>query len=146
MEVGDIDQATRVKSFFEKDEQWKCAIWLDSAAKGRVVVAVKSEKWAFLLPQPDYSIPIDLSPFPKRDRPRMGAPGSIISTFRRPHLVDPTTPPARTKRDSEKDDPKSLNFVERMIEKLSTKGDNDDRSEEKPGIIKYLEDLKKISK
>ena len=146
MEVGDMDQATRVKFLFEKDEQWKCAIWLDSAAKGRVVVAIKSEKWAFLLPQPDYSIPIDLSPFPKRHRPRMGTPGSIISTFRRPHFVDPTSPPARTKRDNVKDDPKSLNFVERMVEKLSTKGDKDDHSDEKTGIIKYLEDLKKISK
>jgi hypothetical protein len=146
MEVSDIDQATRVKSLFEKDEQWKCAIWLDSAAKGRVVVAVKSEKWAFLLPQPDYSIPIDLSPFPKHERPRKGAPGSIISTFRRPRLIHPTTPPTHTKRDKEKEDPTSLNFVERMIEKLTTKGDKDDHSEEKTGFIEYLEDLKKISK
>jgi hypothetical protein len=49
MEVGDIDQATREKSLFEKDEQWKCAIWLDSAANGRVAVAVKSKKMGRLI-------------------------------------------------------------------------------------------------
>jgi hypothetical protein len=73
----------------------------------------------------------------------MGAPGSIISTFHWPHLI---VPPTRTKHDKEKDHPTSLNFVERMIEKLTAKGDKDDNSEEETGFIKYLEDLKKISK
>jgi len=149
MEVGDLDQAERVKAHFLKDSQWQASIWLDSAGKGRVVIAVKSEKWAFLLPQPDYTIPLDLSPFPRQERPRRGESGSIISSFRRPALVDPP-PAAPRKRDKEKDystkDPAKLSFVDRMIEKLRLKGSTGDNEGQKTGFIKYLEDLKKISK
>ena len=144
MEVGDLEQAERVKSLFELDEQWKSSIWLDSAGKGRVVVAVKSEKWTALLPQPDYSIPLDLSPFPRREIPRKRLPGSILSTFRRPRLVVPRVPPPRAKKDIEKADieDKQIDFVDRMLEKLKLNVKEDEKS----GFIKYLEDLKKISK
>lgn len=144
MEVGDLEQAQRVKSLFELDEQWKSSIWLDSAGRGRVVVAVKSEKWAALLPQPDYSIPLDLSPFPRQEIPRKGLPGSILSTFRRPRLVVPTIPTPRAKKDIEKADidDEQISFVDRMLEKLRRNVKDD----EKTGFIKYLEDLKKISK
>jgi len=90
-EVGDLAQAERVKSLFESSD-WQSSIWLDSAGEGRVVIAVKSEKWSFLLPQPDYSIPLDLSPFPRDEKPRWAQPGSILSSFRRPKVVTATRP------------------------------------------------------
>ena len=145
MEVGDLEQAQRVKSLFEHDGRWISSIWLDSAGKGRVVVAVKSEKWEFLLPQPDYSIPLDLSPFHRRDRRRRGLPGSILSTFRRPRSVIPQVPGPRVKRDKEdepEDEDNGLSFVDRMLEKLRIRVDQDQDT----GLIKYLEDLKKMSK
>lgn len=144
MEVGDLEQAERVKSLFERDKQWKSSIWLDSAEKGRVVVAIKSEKWASLLPQPDYSIPLDLSPFPRRETPRKGLPGSIISTFRRPKLIVPDPPAPKVKKEKEKMDTiGQMSFVDRMLEKLRI---NVQEPEDKSEFIKYLEDLKKISK
>ena len=144
MEVGDLEQAERVKSLFELDEQWKSSIWLDSAGRGRVVVAVKSDVWGALLPQPDYSIHHDLSPFPRREAPRKGLPGSILSTFRRPRLVVPGVPTPKAKKDKEKADigDKQMSFVDRMLEKLRL----DVEEDKKTGFIKYLEDLKKISK
>jgi hypothetical protein len=138
MEVGDIDQAERVKNLFK---QWRSSIWLDSAGKGRVVVAIKSEIWSFLLPQPDYSIPLDLSPFPQREGLRRGSPGSILSTFRRPRLVVPEVPTPRMKKEKEKSD-SEMGFVDRMLEKLRINVQQD----EKTGFIKYLEDLKQIPK
>ena len=144
MEVGDLEQVERVKYLFERDKQWKSSIWLDSAGKGRVVVAIKSDKWAVLLPQPDYSIPLDLSPFPRREMPRRGLPGSILSTFRRPRLVVPEVPTPRAKRDKGRADieDKQMSFVDRILEKLKLNVQED----QKTGFIKYLEDLKKISK
>jgi len=146
MEVGCSSQAERVKSLFEKDEEWKSSIWLDSAEKSRVVVAIKSEKWSFLLPQPDYSVPLDLTPFPRQERPRSDSPGSILSTFRRPKIVVREIPPPKIRKEKEKvlqEEERSLGFVDRMLEKLKI---NVSREDEKTGFIKYLEDLKKISK
>ena len=76
--------------------------------------------------------------------PRKGLPGSILSTFRRPRLVVPRVPPPRAKKDIEKADiaDKQMNFVDRMLEKLRLNV----KENEKTGFIKYLEDLKKISK
>jgi hypothetical protein len=140
MEVSDLPQAERIKSLFEKDD-WKCAIWLDSAGQGRVVIAIKSEKWAFLLSQPDYSVPLDLSPFPRRERPRNGNPGSIIRSFRRPKLRTPIAVPR--KREKLENEESKLGFVDRMLEKLRINVEEDTQTK---GFIKYLEDLKKISK
>lgn len=139
MEVGHLNQVGRVKSLFDSDDQWKTSVWLDSAGEGRVVVAVKSEKWSFLLPQPNYSVPVDLSPIPRQEVTLTGDRGSILSTFIPPDLVER---PPRPKRQME-DTPK-LNFVERLIEKLRPKGDNEHRQSE--SFRKYSEDFKKISK
>jgi hypothetical protein len=153
MEVSDLKQAELVKSLVDQDEQWKSSIWLDSAGNGRVVVAVKSDKWDFLLPQPDYSMPLDLSPFPKLERPRLGRPGSIISTFKRHKVTSREARPQRLKREREKGEDtdggqkeeSDLGFVDKLLEKLKL---NVQEEEEGPktGLIKYLEDLKKISK
>jgi hypothetical protein len=147
MEVGDLEQAERVKTHFEQDSQWKSSIWLDSAGNGRVVIAIKSEKWAFLLPQPDYSIPLDLTPFPKRERHRTGPRGIVLSMFQRPKLATPDLPPSKIRREKEK--PKEngdMGFVERMLEKLRINFEKNDQGERQSGFIKYLENLKKISK
>jgi len=151
LEVSDLGQAGLVKSLIDRDEQWKSSIWLDSAGKGRVVVAVKSDKWAFLLPQPDYTVPLDLSPFLKRKRPTLGRPGSIISMFKRPQIKRRETRAHRLKGEKEKAEDKcaayessELGFVDKLLEKLKLNV----QEEEGPntGLIKYLEDLKKISK
>jgi hypothetical protein len=147
MEVGDFEQAERIKSYFEQDNQWKSSIWLDSAGKGRVVVAIKSEKWAFLLPQLDYSVPLDLTPFPKQERSRTGPRGIVLSMFSRPKLITPEIPPSKTTR-KEKEKSKEngdMGFVERMLEKLRINFEKNDKGEQS-GFIKYLENLKKISK
>jgi methylase of polypeptide subunit release factors len=141
MEVGDLEQAERVKGFFTS-HQWKSSIWLDSANEGRVVVAIRSENWAFLLPQPNYSIPLDLTPFPRTERKVRDRPGSILSMFERPRLVVSERPFQKPKKEKEKESGVTT-FVDRMLERLKggekTEGD-------KNGFIKYLEDLKKISK
>jgi hypothetical protein len=143
MEVGDLPQGERVKSYFS-NRGWKSSIWLDSADQGRVVIAIKSEKWSFLLPQPNYSVPVDLSPFPRKERPIHGVPGSIISAFRRPKLITPEIPP-RTKREKEKGENEGdkMRFVDRLLEKLRI---NVTKDQEQSGLIKYLENLKTISK
>ena len=103
MEVGGLAQAQRVKSLFEYDQQWKSSIWFDSSGRGRVVVAIKSEKWAVLLPQPDYSTPFDLSPFPWHVKTPRGLPGTLLSTFqRRRRLAKPKVLSQQIKRDKEK--------------------------------------------
>ena len=142
MEVGDIGQAERVRTYFIS-HGWTSSMWLDSAEKGRVVVAVKSEKWSFLLSQPNYSVPVDLSPFPRRERPRHGVSGSIISAFKRPKLVVPEIPPRLSKREKEKESEGGMGFVDRLLEKLRIAARED---EGQSGLIKYLEDLKRISK
>ena len=86
MEVGGTPQAERIRSLYQSNG-WKSSIWHDSAGHGRVVVAVRLKEWDFLLPQPDYSIPLDLSPFPRKERPRRAPIGSLISTFRRPKVI-----------------------------------------------------------
>ena len=143
MEVGDLPQGERVKAYFSS-RGWDSSVWLDSADKGRVVVAIKSEKWSFLLPQPNYSIPVDLTPFPRKERPMQGVPGSIISAFRRPKLVTPEMP-SWMKREKEKvgSEGDKMGFVDRLLEKLKI---NVTKDQEQSGLIKYLEDLKKISK
>jgi hypothetical protein len=144
MEIGDLQQAERVKSLFERHNSWKASIWLDSAGKGRVVVAINSEQWAFLLPQPDYSIPLDLSPFPRRERRRRGLPGSILSTFRQPKLVAPEPLKSRVKVETGKmnNEGSESSFVDQELEELNRNAQTD----EKPGFTKYLEDFNKISK
>jgi len=143
MEVGDLPQGERVKSYFSS-RGWDSSVWLDSADKGRVVVAIKSEKWSFLLPQPNYSIPVDLTAFPRKERPMQGVPGSIISAFRRPKLVTPEIP-SWMKREKEKVESEGdkMGFVDRLLETLRI---NVTKDQEQSGLIKYLEDLKKISK
>jgi len=134
-----------VKSLFERDGLWKCAIWLDSARNGRVMVAVKSEKWAFLLPQPDYSVPLDLSPFPRQERHRKGLPGSILSAFRPPKTVLREVPVPRVKREKEKTDgmeDEESTYVDGMLDDMKT----NIVDEQNAGFIKYLEDGQKISK
>ena len=142
MEVGDIGQAERVRTYFIS-HGWTSSMWLDSAEKGRVVVAIKSEKWSFLLSQPNYSVPVDLSPFPRQKRPRHGVSGSIISAFKRPKLVVPEIPPRLSKREKEKESGGGMGFVDRLLEKLRIAARED---EGQSGLIKYLEDLKRISK
>jgi hypothetical protein len=132
-EVGDLAQAERVKSLFESYD-WKSSIWLDSADKGRVVVAIKSDQWSILLPQPDYSIPLDLSPFPRKEKQRWAPPGSILSKFRRPQLV---APPKPTKPKEEK-----VGFVERMIAKLRKHVQEDQDTT----YLEYLENMRKKTK
>ena len=133
-EVGDLAQAERIKSLFERND-WQTSIWLDSVGEGRVVVAVKSGKWTFLLPQPDYSVPLDLSPFPRQEKPRWAQLGSILSTFRRPKVPMPTRS-AKTKAEKE------LGFVDRMIAKLKKHvGEHDDTE-----YLEYLENLQKKTK
>jgi len=151
LEVSDLEQAELVRSLIDRDERWKSSIWLDSAGKGRVVVAVKSDKWAFLLPQPDYTLPLDLSPFPKRTRPTLGRPGSIISMFKRPQIRHGESRPQRSKVEKEKaeddgttDESSEFGFVDKLLEKLKLNVEEEEGS--KTGLIKYLEDLKKISK
>lgn len=145
MEVGDLPQAERVKSLFDTND-WKTSIWLDSAGEGRVVVAVNEEKWEFLLEQPDYSQILDLSMFPRQERLARGKPGSILSMFERPRLITPernVTRPKKVKEDQQQQEEEEMNFVDRMLEKLKVKNQSDDN---KTGLIKYLEDLKKISR
>jgi hypothetical protein len=157
MEVGDLDQANLVKALIDRDEQWRSSIWLDSAGKGRVVIAVKSDKWTFLLPQPDYSIPLDLSVFPKHETPRSGRPGNILSQFQRRKTTRRETRPKRPKREkeqlvtgaegaAEKDVAKKtkLGFVDRLLEKLKLNMHEDQAPN--TSLIQYLEDIKKISK
>jgi hypothetical protein len=63
-------------------------------------------------------------------------------------LVVPIVP-NRAKWDKEKDDSDGpLTFVQWMIEKLRINGGTEEKEQrkEKTGFIKYLEDLKKISK
>lgn len=133
-EVGDLAQAERVKSLFESND-WQSSVWLDSAGEGRVVVAVKSEKWTFLLAQPDYSVPLDLSPFPREEKPRWAQPGSILSTFRRPKVVVAARP---TKAKGEKE----MGFVDRMIAKLKKHVQEDENTD----YLEYLENLRKKTK
>ena len=145
MEVGDLAQAERVKSLFDTND-WKTSIWLDSAGQGRVVVAVNEEKWEFLLQQPDYSHNLDLSVFPRQERLARGKPGSILAMFERPRLITPernVTRPKKGKEDQRQQEERDMNFIDRMLEKLKVKNQSDDN---KTGFIKYLEDLKKISK
>lgn len=157
MEVGDLDQANLVKALIDRDDQWRSSIWLDSAGKGRVVVAVKSDKWTFLLPQPDYSIPLDLSVFPKHETPRSGRPGSILSQFQRRKTTRRETRRKRPKREkeqlvtgaegaAEKEGAKKTNlgFVDRLLEKLKLNMHEDQAPN--TSLIQYLEDIKKISK
>jgi hypothetical protein len=86
---------------------------------------------------------VDLSPFPRRERSRHGAPGSIISAFKRPKLVAPEIPSRWLKREKEKESEGDMGFVDRLLEKLRIGVRKD---EEQSGLIKYLEDLKKMSK
>ena len=73
-----------------------------------------------------------------------GVPGSIISAFRRPKLVTPEMP-SWMKREKEKvgSEGDKMGFVDRLLEKLKI---NVTKDQEQSGLIKYLEDLKKISK
>jgi hypothetical protein len=85
MEVGDIAQARRIQELFQHETIYKANVWRDSAGKGRVVVAVSSEEWEFLLDQPDYSISFDIPvQFPgwyrKSSIPK---PGSLLAEFMR---------------------------------------------------------------
>lgn len=139
MEVGDFEQAKRVKTLFER-HYWTSSIWLDSAGKGRVVVAVKSERWTFLLPQPDYAAPLDLSPFPLQERRRKGMPGSILSAFRRPKIVVRELPSRCVKRDKER-----LDSVEEGESTLSESLKTDVKEDQNMGSMEDLEDMK-ISK
>jgi len=139
MEVGDLPQAERVKQLFDS-YRWMTNIWLDSAGHGRVVVAVRSDQWEFLLPQPDYSQMLDLTPFPRRERTSRGRPGSILSMFERPQLVG-----GDQRRSGHKSKKNEKTFVDRILEKLKGEGSQAE-GDDKNGFIKYLEDLKKISK
>lgn len=77
-----------------------------------------------------------------------GIPGSIISTFTRPKLITPEIPP-RLRRDKEKvnegEGEGKMGFVDRLLEKLRINVTKESQ-EQSSGLIKYLEDLKKISK
>lgn len=90
----------------------------------------------FLLPQPDYSVPLDLSPFPREEKPRRAQPGSILSTFRRPKAhVAPR--PIKSMKGTE------MGFVDRMILKLRKHVQEDD---EDTNYLDYLESLRKKTK
>jgi len=100
MEVGGTPQAERIQSLYHS-RGWKSSIWVDSVGHGRVVVAVRLKEWEFLLPPPDYSIPLDLSPFPRKERPRRAPIGSLISTFRRPKIIVHENPRETVKEEKE---------------------------------------------
>jgi hypothetical protein len=91
MEVGDHIQAQRVCKIFDRQGIYKTNIWFDSAGQGRVVVAVGSQEWEFLLEKPDYSVPFDMSMIPRQ---KDYHPGSLLAQFRRQPATSPYIPRA----------------------------------------------------